>query len=200
VVPHDAASSSCFLEERTIGASDGLLRPGAVEKVAGACIDAQQSNQCAGILESILRIRCYSCSAAPIHFGQLGSEYEEPIASIRFPVSQAPARYPRPSEHREPCDSRGSCTVLERPGVKFLRAIRRLHSCRAPPVTVALPVLAAGAGQFTHSCRRRAHSSPHAGAGANHPACMAICEPEGERGHDDPDAVCKCWPGRVAKR
>jgi len=39
------------------------------------------------------------------------------------PVARVPT-----VEHREPCESRGSRTVLERPGVRFLRATR--HSRR----------------------------------------------------------------------
>ena len=33
------------------------------------------------------------------------------------------------AEHREPCDSRGSCTVLGAPGVKVPRATRQQHVC-----------------------------------------------------------------------
>src|SRR5215469_12456795 len=43
------------------------------------------------------------------------------------------------AEHREPCDSRGSCTVLERPEVKFLLATRQPEkTCRPTALPVSL--------------------------------------------------------------
>jgi hypothetical protein len=47
------------------------------------------------------------------------------------------------AEHREPCDSRGSCTVWERAEVKFLRATRhsRLGGTSSPAMSALLQSL-----------------------------------------------------------
>src|SRR5262245_32887443 len=40
------------------------------------------------------------------------------------------------AEHREPCDSRGSCTVWERLGVQFLRATRQSRTRGDLPLSI----------------------------------------------------------------
>ena len=68
------------------------------------------------------------------------------------PVARVPT-----VEHREPCESRGSRTVLGAPGVRFLRATRQSRQGRAgTPVGPAAGLL--GASASTISGRSNLHA------------------------------------------